>query len=128
VQHDPAPSAPRRTLQPIGAGHAVAHALLLRADSGMDRLLVVIQRPIDLATLRERCSGAGPRDAVAVCVVLPGTDGIAEVVRAQREVTAALRAAVGARAEAIAVFVASERPGYGVDECARDWGATLVRR
>lgn len=97
----------------------------------MQRILVVLRGAIEIETLRRRCTAAlagvtGPHE-LAVCHVLTeGEDGLGRGVRAQRALTAALRLAVGSAAENIAVFVASERDGYGVDDCARDWGATVV--
>lgn len=64
---------------------------------------------------------------LAVCHVLDdGRDGLEQSVRAQRVLTAALRIALGARAENVAVFVASDRDGYRIGDCAREWGATSV--
>jgi hypothetical protein len=100
---------------------------LLRA-SVMQRILVVLRGPIDAGTVRRRCTFdvEGPYE-MAVCHVLPqGSDGIRDGLRAQQEITAALRVAMGRRAESVAVLVASEREGDGVDDCAREWGATLV--
>ena len=103
----------------------------LLASTGMQRILVVLRGPIEIDQLRRRWAAAlagvsGPYE-LAVCLVLgEGDDGLRHAVRAQRDLTAALRVAVGTAAETIAVFVASERDGYGVDDCARDWGATVV--
>ena len=94
----------------------------------MQRILVVLRGPVDTDVVRRRCTldVAGPYE-MAICHVLPaGEDGVRESLQAQREITAALRAVMGRKAETIAVLVVSERPGYGVDECARDWGATVV--
>jgi hypothetical protein len=94
----------------------------------MQRILVVFRGPIDAGTVRRRCTleVEGPYE-MAVCQVLsPGSDSIRDGIRAQQEITAALRVTMADRAESIAVLVASERQGDGVDDCAREWGATLV--
>ena len=94
----------------------------------MQRILVVLRGRVDVDVLRRRCTLdlVGPYE-MAICHVLPaGHDGFREGLHAQREITAALRAVMGRRAETVAVLVVSERPGYGVEECARDWGATEV--
>jgi hypothetical protein len=94
----------------------------------MQRILVVLRGPIDIGAVRRRCAldVTGPYE-MAVCHVLPaGHDGIRDGLHAQKEITAALRVVLGGRAENVAVLVASERQGEGVDECAKEWGATLV--
>jgi hypothetical protein len=94
----------------------------------MQRVLVVLRGPIEVEAVRRRCALeiAEPFE-LAVCHVLPeGRDGFNEGLRAQQEITAALRLVLGRRAETVAVFVASERHGYRVDDCMKDWGATLV--
>jgi hypothetical protein len=97
----------------------------------MDRVLVVLHGPIDISALRERLAnaqrGVAGAHELAVCHVLTtGADGVCSGIRAQRELTAALRQALGAKAETMAVFVASEHGGYSVEDCVRDWGATVV--
>jgi hypothetical protein len=97
----------------------------------MQRILIVLRGPVDIDVLRRRCDAdltdvSTPYE-LAVCLVLPdGQDGLHQAVRAQRDATAALRVALGPAAEGLAVFVASERGVYGVDDCAREWGATVV--
>lgn len=98
----------------------------------MHRLLVVLRGPVDAATVREECrvaqlAVAGPHK-MAVCHVLAsGQDSIADALRAQRQVTALLRHVLGtAAAERVPVFVASERDGQRVEDCGREWGATVV--
>lgn len=95
----------------------------------MERILVVVRDPIDGATLRERCLPRGREPVqIAVCHVLePEEDGLEAGLRAQRRMTTALRQALGEGAEDVPVFVASGRPGDTVEDCARAWGATLVR-
>jgi hypothetical protein len=102
----------------------MARELLLRADQ-MRRILVVLRGPISIQTVRQCCMGDLPRGSeVAICHVLPkGHDGIGESVRAQREITSALRVVLGDDAESFIVLVASEGE---VEECARQWGATVV--
>lgn len=97
----------------------------------MERILVVFRGAIDVDVLRERCTSDVVRNAgdhlLAVCHVLDdGCDGLHHCVQAQRALTAALRIALGVAAENVAVFVASDRDGYRVDDCAREWGATVV--
>lgn len=97
----------------------------------MERILIVLHGPIDVELLRRRCGDAtsgvsGPYE-LAVCHVLDdGKDGLEDSIRVQRALTAALREALGTRAEDVAVFVASDHHGYRSEDCARDWGATLV--
>jgi hypothetical protein len=95
----------------------------------MDRVLLVVREPLDDLALRSLCGSEGGSPCeYAVCCVLPAeSDGLPHVLRAQRELTASLRRVLGERAEAIPVFVASDRDSCGVDECARSWGATLVK-
>jgi hypothetical protein len=94
----------------------------------MHRVLVVYRGPIEVGQVRRRC--VLPLDEpveLALCLVLPpGSDGFSDGLRAQKEITAALRAALGQRAETVAVLVACEGSAYDVDDCAREWGATLV--
>jgi hypothetical protein len=97
----------------------------------VQRLLVVLSGPIDPEVVRRQCEAGAATVTepyeMAVCHVLPaGHDGLAESLRAQRSITAALRKVIGPRAENVPVLVASQREGDGVDECARAWGATLV--
>jgi hypothetical protein len=91
----------------------------------MDRILVVLRGPIGVQAVRQCCAIdlAGPYE-MAICHVLPeGHDGLGEAVRAQRAITAALRAVLGGAAESVTVLVASEEE---VEACARQWGATVV--
>jgi hypothetical protein len=94
----------------------------------MHRVLVVYRGPIEVGQVRRRCTL--PVDEpleLALCLVLPpGSDGFSDGLRAQKEITVALRSALGQRAETVAVFVACEGSPYDVDDCAREWGATLV--
>jgi hypothetical protein len=95
----------------------------------MDRVLVVVRETMNERELQRLCNAEpGSPCEIAVCCVLP-TDGagLAQGLRAQRELTATLRRALGERAEAIPVFVASDGHGQSVEECARSWGATLVK-
>ena len=98
----------------------------------MQRILVILRGPIDVKSVRSRFAlddlNVTVPHAMAVCHVLPdGADGLHDSIRAQREITAALREALGSRAEDLAVLVAYDREGYRVDDCAREWGATIVR-
>jgi hypothetical protein len=64
---------------------------------------------------------------MAICyVLLEGRDGIREGLYAQQNISAALRLVMGRQAEAIAVLVATHRPGESLEDCAKEWGATLV--
>jgi len=100
----------------------------------MQRILLVLRGPIDAEMLARRCSVEvldGLRKdepyEMAICLVLPeGRDGIHDSIQAQREATAVLRVVMGSGAETVAVLVASDRQGYDVDACAREWGATIV--
>lgn len=94
------------------------------------RILLVLRGEIDseLLVRRYRDLPPSPRDAlVAICYQLPpGHDGLIESLNAQRALTTALRAAQGAEAEQVPVFVACERDGERLADCARAWGATEV--
>lgn len=93
------------------------------------RILLVMKGSINEQTVRECSAGALLDDVpLAVCYQLPnGADGLHEGLSAQRSLTELLRQVHGARAEAIAIFVASERDGQRVEDCADAWGATEVR-
>jgi hypothetical protein len=71
----------------------------------------------------------GERDAaIAFCYELPpGRDGLAEALAAQRSLTALLRQHQATTAESIPIFVATNRAGESVDDCASAWGATEVK-
>ena len=117
---------PRRAKRRRPGSRPLARALLGTPE--MQRILVVLRGPIDVGTVRRRCAltVTGPYE-MAVCHVLPaGHDGIRDSLHAQKQITAALRVVLGGRAENVAVLVASDRLGEGVDECAKEWGATLV--
>jgi hypothetical protein len=103
----------------------------------MHRVLVVYRGPVDVREVRRRCHSLlekllaldSQHDAheLAFCRVLArGSDEVADGLRAQREITAVLRVVLGTRAETVAVLIACEGGHYDVDDCARDWGATLV--
>lgn len=97
----------------------------------MRRILIVLQEGLDRETLRMRCTVDGAASAasheIAVCLVLAREKaGLADVLRAQRDLTRLLREALGDRAEGVAVLVASDSDGYRVEDCAREWGATEV--
>jgi hypothetical protein len=89
---------------------------------------MVLRGPLEGNPVRVRCEAiAAEPGEVAVCRVLEGyPPSLAEVVNEQRVTTHALRSALGARAEGIAVFVATAREGDGVEDWARAWGATMV--
>ena len=91
---------------------------------------MVVRGEIDSEVLARRCEELSPAvvDAqIAICYQLPpGQDGLLESLNAQRALTKALRAARGAAAEEVPVFVASERDGERLDDCAKAWGATEV--
>jgi hypothetical protein len=94
----------------------------------MHRVLVVYRGRIEVGEVRRRCAVPieGPHE-LAVCHVLPGGgDTFSEGLRAQKELTAALRVVLGDRAETVAVLVACEGGEYDLEDCAREWGATLV--
>ncbi len=86
---------------------------------------MLLRGAIDVEGVRGRCTILMDQPGeLAICRILPeGHDGLAESVLAQREVTAVLRRALGEDAERVAIFVSLERD---VDECARQWGATVV--
>lgn len=89
------------------------------------RVLVVLAEPADGDTLRDRCSPLiATGHEIAICCVLPPLTSLVASLDAQRRVTAQLRRAFNGSAEKIAVFVATRE---GVDECAREWGATDVQ-
>jgi hypothetical protein len=105
----------------------------------MHRVLVVYRGPADVREVRRQChtyleklraldGQHGPHELAFCRVLARGSDDVAEGLRAQREITAALRVVLGTRAETVAVLIACEGGQYDVDECARDWGATLVYR
>lgn len=96
----------------------------------MDRILVVISGSADRNSLRQRCEGFLTGTAeIAFCRVLPaGAAGLEQALRAQQELTVILREILGESAEKVAVFTAHDSDGYTVDDCARDWGATIVDR
>jgi len=89
----------------------------------------VLHGPLEIDDIRRRCEHvfAAPGE-IAICHVLEADATIADIVGAQRRITSALRVTFGARAEGIAVFVASQRDGDDVDTYAREWGATVVVR
>lgn len=89
---------------------------------------MVVRGELDVEQLRPLFERAPfERAEVAVCHVLEvGRDSICDALSSQRAITSALRAVLGPRAEAVAVFVASERDGDTVEDCAREWGATVV--
>ncbi len=93
------------------------------------RVLVVLEDPIATESIQKRCSPliAGGHE-LAVCYVLPAGAGLRASLETQRTITMELRHAFGASAEAIPVFVISGLEGDTVDDCARAWGATDVRR
>lgn len=92
------------------------------------RVLMVLRDPIVVDEVRDRCGElvAGGH-SVGVCYVPTIQLGLQAVLDAQRRVTQALRQALDKQAEGIPVFVASEREGDRVEDCARAWGATEVR-
>ena len=92
------------------------------------RVLVVLQDPIATESIQERCSQLiAEGHEIAVCHVLPAGEGLRASLETQRKITMELRVAFGASAEAIPVFVISGLDGDGVDDCAREWGATDVQ-
>lgn len=92
------------------------------------RVLVVLRDPIIVDAVRERCGQAmAEGHSVGVCYVPTDPLGLQAVLDAQRRVTQALRHALDKRAEGVPVFVASERDGDRIEDCARAWGATEVR-
>jgi hypothetical protein len=113
----------------------MARALL--PHRAMHRVLLVYRGSVDVREVRRHCTAylerlrglEEPHDPheLAICRVLAqGSDNVVEGLRAQREITAALRAVLGTRAETVAVLIAAEGSPYDVEDCARDWGATLV--
>jgi hypothetical protein len=95
----------------------------------VQRVLIVMRGPIDAEVLRRRCESMAEGAAVlAICYELPsGSEGLPEAVQAQRTITEALRAGCGSRAESIAIFAVTDREGDRVADCAREWGATMVK-
>lgn len=97
----------------------------------MQRILVVLRGSVGVETLRDRyrraTSGRSAPHELAICMVLgPELHGLTATVDAQRRLTVLLRHAIGDAAEGVAVFVASDLDGYGVEDCARDWEATII--
>jgi len=94
----------------------------------VSRTLLVLRGPIDAESIRASCQAAasGPGE-LAVCRLLPeGGEALKDALSAQRAISSVLRCILGARAEDVAVFVASRREGDRVEDCARLWGATTV--
>jgi hypothetical protein len=102
----------------------------------MHRVMLVYRGAVDVREVRRRCVDylerlhrlEGPHEPhdLAICRLLArGSDEVVDGLRAQREITAALRAVLGTRAETVAVLIACDG-AYEIDDCARDWGATLV--
>jgi hypothetical protein len=93
------------------------------------RVLVVLREPIATDSLRERCGRlVAEGHCVAVCYAAASTLGLEGTLEAQRKITLALRHAIDGAAEEIPVFVATERDGEGIDDCALAWGATEVQQ
>ncbi len=97
----------------------------------MDRILVVMRGRITAESVRQRWARediavAGTHEMAICHVMSDGLDGLQDGIRAQQEITVALREALGPRAETVAILVAYDRDGYRVDDCAREWGATIV--
>jgi hypothetical protein len=94
----------------------------------MRRVLIVVRGAFEPEALRRRYSAVANDGArVAVCLVLPSeASSLRDGLQAQRDMTSALRDALGESAEEVAVFVASDEEGYGIGDCAREWGATEV--
>jgi hypothetical protein len=95
--------------------------------------LVVLTGELDPRAMARRCEAlpAPTPEEVELAIVYelpPGRDGLTDSLTAQRVVTKALRAARGVAAEQVAVFVACERAGETLDDCASAWGATEVVR
>jgi hypothetical protein len=94
----------------------------------MERVLIVLKSAIDAAEVRTKFALAPELAELAVCVLLPeNAESLGDALRTQRATTSTLREALGERAEAVAVFVASRREGDSIDDCAQLWGATVVR-
>lgn len=91
---------------------------------------MVLRGEIDAERLAQRWEALAPAtsdEQWAICYQLPpGQDGLVESLDAQRALTKALREAQGAAAERVPVFVACERDGERLADCARAWGATEV--
>jgi hypothetical protein len=98
--------------------------------TAVERILLVVRGPHDAASVRRQCEElSADLYEVAVCLELAeATVALVEAVHAQRAMTAALREALGSRAENIAVLVACQREGEAVKDCARDWGANRCLR
>jgi hypothetical protein len=94
----------------------------------MQRILVVLRAPIDVETVRRRCSlGVAQAHEMAVCYVLqPHETSVEAAVQAQRRITDSLRQVLDRWAETIPVFVVTECDGDGIQDCASEWGATVV--
>jgi hypothetical protein len=94
----------------------------------MRRVLIVLRGALDREALRQRYAAVANDGAdVAVCLVLPNdASSLRDGLQAQRDMTSTLRDVLGESAEDVAVLVASDEDGYGVADCAREWGATEV--
>jgi len=92
------------------------------------RVLIILLDPVEADTIRRRCAGliAEGHD-LAVCYVLASQATLHATLDAQRKITVALRRALEESAETIPVFVVSQSDDQGIDECAREWGATEVQ-
>jgi hypothetical protein len=122
---------PRRLVETTIASFCRARSsrgALLAYSAEMQRILVVLRAAIDAETVRRRCPpSVAQTHQMAVCYVLkPHEAGIEASVEAQRRITLSLRQALNQRAETIPVFVVTGRDGDGIDDCAREWGATVV--
>lgn len=94
----------------------------------MPRVLLVLRGPIDTEVIKQLwLTTKAESSEVALCYEMPAdSDGLGDVLLAQRAVTEALRRACGEAAERIAVFAVRDREGERVSDIAREWGATVV--
>jgi hypothetical protein len=95
----------------------------------VQRILLILRGPIvESALTGSDVDFAADGVEVAICYELSfGRDGLQDGIAAQQALTALLRQRLGARAEAIPIFVACTRVGERIKDYVTAWGATEVR-
>mgnify|MGYP001550816636 CR=1 FL=1 len=94
----------------------------------MRRVLVILSGEIDGPVLRSRCGALESAGAIALCYQLPDNAGLEQGLTVQRRLTQLLRATLGPAAEAVPIFIATDRDGERTADLADAWGATEVDR
>jgi hypothetical protein len=93
------------------------------------RVLVVLSGPVEASAVQARCAATMEEGhELALCYVLSTHPDLRVVITLQQELTAILRRLLGASAEKIPVFVATNVEGDRVEDWADAWDATDVRR